>query len=88
MVNAFLINEDSLTAVFSQINMCQQMAQPTLFHYPSLSQQNLQHPMRNCTGDQQMYNKCSLMFDAKSILEHLDWDTNRMEMLGLVDYDK
>jgi hypothetical protein len=35
-----------------------------------------------------MYNKCSLMFDAKSILEHLDWDTNWMEMLGLVDYDK
>jgi hypothetical protein len=32
MVNAFLINEDSFTAVFSQINMCQQMAQPTLFH--------------------------------------------------------
>ncbi|ELU07601.1 hypothetical protein CAPTEDRAFT_201536 [Capitella teleta] len=26
--------------------------------------------------------------DAKSIMEHLDWDTNRMEMLGLVDYDK
>ncbi|ELT98620.1 hypothetical protein CAPTEDRAFT_190835 [Capitella teleta] len=36
----------------------------------------------------QMHNKCSLMFDAKSILEHLDWDTNRMDMLGLVDYDK
>jgi hypothetical protein len=38
--------------------------------------------------DKQMYNKCRLMFDAKSILEHLDWDTNRMEMPGLVDYDK
>ncbi|ELU04289.1 hypothetical protein CAPTEDRAFT_210961 [Capitella teleta] len=50
--------------------------------------QTLQHSMINCIGDQQMYNKCSLMFDAKSILEHLDWDTNRMEMLGLVDYDK
>ncbi|ELU07606.1 hypothetical protein CAPTEDRAFT_189388 [Capitella teleta] len=44
--------------------------------------------LKNCTGDQQMYNKCSLMFDAKSILEHLDWDTNRMEMFGFIDYDK
>ncbi|ELU07363.1 hypothetical protein CAPTEDRAFT_228406 [Capitella teleta] len=85
---AFILNSKKRVARRRIINMCQQMAQPTLFHYPSLSQQTLQHSMRNYIGDQQMYNKCSLMFDAKSILEHLDWDTNRMEMLGLVDYDK
>ncbi|ELU00898.1 hypothetical protein CAPTEDRAFT_193099 [Capitella teleta] len=59
-----------------------------LYSWPALCQQTQQHSMKTCIGDQQMFRKCSLMFDAKSILEHLDLDTNRMEMLGLVDYDK
>ncbi|ELU09777.1 hypothetical protein CAPTEDRAFT_191608 [Capitella teleta] len=58
-----------------------------LYSKPALSKQTLQPSTINCIGDQQISNKCSLMFDAKSILEHLDWDTHRMEMLRLLDFD-
>ncbi|ELT98018.1 hypothetical protein CAPTEDRAFT_204564 [Capitella teleta] len=78
----------SLVDGLDGINTCQQMTQPTMFQACIIPANSATLNMRNRIGDQQMYSKCSLMFDAKSILEHLDWDTHRMEMLGLMDFDK